>query len=222
MIPMDKLPEDIAGFRRAKILEHQIAAIGTLHLGAHMGQERESYRALGKPVVWVEANPEVFVSLSNNIAQISGQTALCALLGETDGKQQSFHISNNTAGISSSIYPFGEYAASEKSLWPELDLKMVATITLPEVRLDTLLSANGIQPEDYDFWVLDLQGSEMHALAGAVKSLAHCKCLLAEVSEVEIYRGAPLYQDLKRHLVAAGFTPAWEPHLPHDDVLFVR
>jgi FkbM family methyltransferase len=219
---MDNLPEDIAGFRRSKIHEHQMAATGILHLGAHMGQERESYRALGKPVVWVEANPEVFESLKNNIAQIPGQTALCALLGETDGRQQSFHISNNTEGVSSSIFPFGDYAAGEKSLWPELDLQMVATLTLPEVRLDTLLGSNGIRSEEYNFWILDLQGSEVHALAGAGKSLAHCRALLAEVSEVEIYRGAPLYQDLKRHLASTGFTPAWEPHLPHDDVLFVR
>jgi FkbM family methyltransferase len=187
-----------------------------------MGQERETYRALGKPVVWVEANPEVFVLLNNNIAQIPGQKALCALLGETDGRPQSFHISNNTEGVSSSIFPFGDYAAGEKSLWPELDLQMVATLTLPEVRLDTLLGSNGIRPEEYNFWGLDLQGSEVHALAGAEKSLAHCRALLAEVSEVEIYRGAPLYQDLKSHLASAGFSPAWEPHLPHDDVLFVR
>ena len=219
---MLNLPDDIMGFRCSKIHEHQMAATGILHLGAHMGQERETYRALGKPVVWVEANPEVFVLLNNNIAQIPGQKALCALLGETDGRPQSFHISNNTEGVSSSIFPFGDYAAGEKSLWPELDLQMVATLTLPEVRLDTLLGSNGIRPEEYNFWGLDLQGSEVHALAGAEKSLAHCRALLAEVSEVEIYRGAPLYQDLKSHLASAGFSPAWEPHLPHDDVLFVR
>jgi FkbM family methyltransferase len=219
---MLNLPEDIVRCRNAKILKHQKNASGILHLGAHTGQERATYIALGKPVVWVEANPEIFKLLQSNIAPIPDQTALCALLGENDGAHLEFHISNNTQGVSSSIYPFGKYATGEKSLWPELDLKMVSSMTLPTARLDTLLDTNDIQPEDYDFWILDLQGSEMHALAGAERCLKYCNSLLIEVSDLEIYCGAPLYKDLKHYLSAKGFSPSWEPHLPHDDVLFVR
>jgi FkbM family methyltransferase len=219
---MEELPPHIAASRAAKIREHQARASGILHLGAHTGQEREVYRELGKPVVWVEANPEIFPLLQSNIASIPDHSALCALLGDTDGKEQTFHISNNFEGVSSSVFPFGEYAAGERSLWPELDLKMVSTMMLPMARLDTLLAANNLDARDYDFWVLDLQGAEMLALAGAGQSLPHCRCLLAEVSEKEVYRGGAVYQDLQRHLAAAGFSPAWEPHLPHDNVLFVK
>lgn len=219
---MAELPPHIASSRAAKIREHQTRATGILHLGAHTGQEREVYRELGKPVVWVEANPEIFGLLKSNIAPIPHHSALCALLGDTDGKEQTFHISNNFEGVSSSVFPFGEYAAGERSLWPELDLKMVSTMTLPMARLDTLLAANNLDARDYDFWVLDLQGAEMLALAGAGHSLLHCRCLLAEVSEKEVYRGGADYQDLQRYLAAADFFPAWEPHLPHDDVLFVK
>jgi FkbM family methyltransferase len=219
---MRELPPHIASSRAAKIREHQARATGILHLGAHTGQEREVYRELGKPVVWVEANPEIFPVLQSNITSIPHHSALCALLGDTDGKEQTFHISNNFEGVSSSVFPFGEYAAGERSLWPELDLKMVSTMTLPMVRLDTLLSANNLDARDYNFWVLDLQGAEMLALAGAGQSLLHCRCLLAEVSEKEVYRGGADYQDLQRHLATAGLFPAWEPHLPHDDVLFVK
>jgi FkbM family methyltransferase len=219
---MEHLPHNIASSRAAKIREQQARASGILHLGAHTGQEREVYRELGKPVVWVEANPEIFPLLQSNIASIPHHSALCALLGDTDGKEQTFHISNNSAGVSSSVFPFGEYATGDKSLWPELDLKMVSTITLPTVRLDTLLAANKLDPQDYNFWVLDLQGAETLTLAGAGQSLPHCRCVLAEVSEKEVYRGGADYEDVQRRLAAAGFSPVWEPYLCHDDVLFVK
>jgi FkbM family methyltransferase len=219
---MGELPPQIAASRAAKIREHQGRATGILHLGAHTGQEREVYRELSKPVVWVEANPAIFPLLQSHIASIPSHLALCALLGDTDGKKQTFHISNNYEGVSSSIFPFGEYAAGQRSLWPELDLKMVSTITLPMVRLDTLLAANNVRPEDYNFWVLDLQGAELLALAGAEHSLRHCTSLLAEVSKAEVYRGGPDYEQLRAGLAAAGFAALWEPHLLHDDVLFVK
>lgn len=219
---MEALPQAIRSDRQAKIRERQAKASGILHLGAHTGQEREIYRELGKPVIWVEANPKVFPVLQSNIASMPSQSAHCALLGDVDGREQTFHISNNFDGVSSSIYPFGEHAVGEKSLWPKLDLQMVTTLTLPMVRLDTLLAANHVDMAAHDFWVLDLQGAELKALAGAKNSLQHCRYLLAEVSEKEVYQGGPLYADLKRFLVDQGFSPAWEPHLPHDDVLFVK
>ena len=33
---------------------------GILHIGAHRGSERFVYDHLGKPVVWIEANPYIF------------------------------------------------------------------------------------------------------------------------------------------------------------------
>lgn len=219
---MDELPPHISSLRHEKVREHQSKASGILHLGAHTGQEREIYRELGKPVIWVEANPAVFPTLQSNLASTPGQAAFCALLGDVDGREQAFHISSNFDGVSSSIFPFGEYAVGEKSLWPELDLKMISTLSLPMVRLDTLLAANNLSAADYNFWVLDLQGSEMKALAGAEGSLQHCHSLLAEVSESEVYQGGASYGDLKGFLAARGFSPLWEPHLAHDDVLFVK
>jgi FkbM family methyltransferase len=219
---MEQLPHNIASSRAAKIREHQARASGILHLGAHTGQEREVYLELAKPVVWVEANPEIFPLLQGNIASTPHHSALCALLGDADGKEQTFHISNNFDGVSSSVFPFGEYAAGDKSLWPELDPKMVSTITLSTVRLDTLLAANKLDPQDYNFCVLDLQGAETLTLAAAGQSLIHCRTVLAEVSEKEVYRGGADYEELRAGLAAAGFAPLWEPHLLHDDFLFVK
>jgi FkbM family methyltransferase len=204
------------------LLNYQGASTGILHLGAHCGQERNHYQELGKQVLWVEANPEIFKILVENIRSFPEQSALCGLLSDHDGGEQTFYISNNSDGVSSSIYHFGEYAEGKNSLWPELMLKMVSSITLPTVRLDTLLESNAKDVKDNDFWILDLQGSELLALAGAVKSLPFCNCLLTEVSSKEIYLGGPTFRELSHFLEGAGFTTAWEPYLPHDDILFVR
>jgi FkbM family methyltransferase len=219
---MNTLPKHLRESRQSIIGKYQAACTGIFHLGAHMGQERDYYHSLGKPVLWVEANSHIFERLCENIKAYPEQSALCALLGDEDGRSQQFHISNNSDGVSSSVYPFGEYAAGEKSLWPDLGLTMVSTMMLETVRLDTLLIRNKIDAKDYNFWILDLQGSEKIALGGAVISLRCCNHLLVEVSKEEVYRGAPLFDELNQFLKGEGYLPLWEPYLPHDDVLYIR
>lgn len=195
---------------------------GILHLGAHQGQEAASYSGYNKPVVWVEAMPDIYKKLAQNIAEYSDQKALCALLGDCNGMQNTFHISNNSAGVSSSIYEFGPYANGDESLWPQLGLTMIDSITLPMLRLDSLLVANSIDCQNYNFWVVDLQGAELLALYGAGELLAKCSAMYIEVSTAEVYNGGVLWPELKEFLLKNGMMPLWEPANIHDDILFVR
>jgi FkbM family methyltransferase len=197
-------------------------AQGVLHLGAHRGQEAPAYAAAGKTVVWVEAQPEMHARLAGKLAEFSGQRALCALLDEADGRQRTLKISNNDEGVSSSLFAFGPYAQGERSLWPALDLHMVRELTLTAVTLDTLLQANGVDAQRHDHWVVDVQGAELLVLRGARQSLASCRSLVVEVSQVPVYDGAVLWPELAEWLRGQGFEPAWQPARPHDDVLFVR
>ena len=160
--------------------------------------------------------------MSNNIKKYENQIALCALLSNKNGKQYRFNISNNNFGASSSIFEFGEYAVGDKSLWPDHNLGMINSITLPSVRLHNLLINNDINSKDYDFWVVDLQGAEHLALKGAGPLLLDCKALLVEVSQVEVYKGGVLSFELDSWLIKNGFFPLWEAEGGHDDVLYVR
>ena len=72
-----------------------------------------------------------------------------------------------SGGVSSSIFQFGPYGSGERTLWPDLNLNMESEITLPMIRLDTLLKGNDLEVENYDYWVVDLQGAEKLALDGA-------------------------------------------------------
>jgi FkbM family methyltransferase len=214
--------QDSKNIHKTLIHQNMISARGILHMGAHLGQERNHYEQIGKPVVWVEALPYIHARLVQNLSTHSEQMALCALLGERNGLQMCFHISNNHEGVSSSIYPFGPFGSGDKSIWPSLKLEMVDNITLPSIRLDTLLKANNIPIINYDYWVIDLQGAELLALKGAGELIEQCSALYVEVSTVEVYQNGVLWPELNDWISKKGFFPLWEPESPHDDVLFIR
>lgn len=209
-------------FRRNIINEHISKSTGVLHLGAHAGQEAGSYFNLNKSVIWVEAIPHVYEKLVCNIEKFNNQQAFCALITDTDNQSYTFNVSNNTGGVSSSIYEFGDYSSGKNSLWPGLNLTMVDKIDLISITLDTLALKNNFNTAQYDFWVLDLQGAELLALKGAEQSIKNCKYILSEISQAEVYKNGVLYSDLKRFLEAKGFFPLYEPKKIHDDVLFVK
>jgi len=195
---------------------------GVLHLGAHLGQEAGFYARHGKPVIWIEAQPAIHGRLAAQVESFPGQKTLCALLDERDGEHRTFYISNNAEGVSSSIFPFGQFGAGDKSLWPQLGLTMVDSIRLRTSRLDSLLGAEAIDVTKYDHWVIDLQGAELLALKGAGELIHSCQSMCIEISTVEVYNGGVLWPELFAWLTAAGFTMMWQPGKPHDNVLFVR
>lgn len=217
-----ELDKGIVAYRDALCRQYIARSHGILHLGAHLGKEAAFYAAQKKSVLWIEAMPKIHAQLAEHVARYPGQTALCALLGDTDGALTTFHVSNNFEGVSSSIYEFGAFGSGSNSLWPELSLEMVEQLTLPMVRLDTLLSSHAIDASKYDYWVLDLQGAEKLALEGSDTVLRFCRALLIEVSTAEVYRGAVLWPEISAWLDSHGFTPLWSPLRQHDDVLFVR
>lgn len=212
------LDADTRRHRGALIDEQQRSAAGVLHLGAHTGQERDSYAHKRLPVVWVEAHPVIYRRLQSNIEAFSEQRALCGLLADVDGRKVDFGRSANVDGESSSIYRFGTKA---HALWPDQDLEMIERLPLRTITLDSLLAEHGIAAAGYDFWVMDLQGAELLALRGAQESLRACRALLVEVSTVEVYRGGAQWPELRDHLQERGFAPAWAPDRPHDDILFL-
>ena len=89
---------------------------GILHLGAHRGSESAVYEYFGKKVIWVEANPKIFLDLQINIKKYLFQDAFCCLLSNTDNSKIEFNISNND-GASSSIFKFGELSEGKKKVF---------------------------------------------------------------------------------------------------------
>ena len=197
-----------------KLLEALHAAKGIFHLGAHRGTEAAVYNWLHKRALWIEANPEIFVDLKENVSKYINQKAFNILLFDSDNKVVKFNISNND-GASSSIYEFGDESKKQ-------NLRMVESINLKSQKIDTFFEENKINCEDYDFWVIDLQGSELPVLKGAQHSLKKCNYIYVEISKGEYYKDATQWHELNSFLKKFNFQNLWEPENSHTDVLFKK
>ncbi len=217
-----KLSDETRALRTARLASALAAARGVLHLGAHLGQEADTYAEAGKPVIWVEAQPEIFARLEERLRDFPNQRALCAVLGDVEGKTVRFNVSNNMEGISSSIFAFGPYSEGKQSLWPKLQLHMVGALDLPMTTLDALFARENIEARAYDHWIVDLQGAELLALQGAREAFPACRSLLIEVSTEDVYEGGVRWPVLLAFLEAQGFTQQWPVERLHDDILFTR
>ena len=208
---MSTVPDRTLRQRATNLESHIILSKGVLRLGSGPEDEAQRYHQHGKPVVWVEALPDAHQRLSGLLHAFANQRALCALLGERDGEQKSL----STGGLAE--HPTGQVVPMPQS--GEADMPPARAVTLPTLRVDTLLSVNGVDPALYNFWVVDLQGAELEALKGATRHLQKCRALVVKVRDIE---GGGCWSALKDWLYRQGFEPLWLPEQPRDDVLFVR
>ena len=197
-----------------ELLEALHASKGVIHMGGHRGTEAAVYDWLHKKTLWFEANPKIFIDLKNHVMTFVNQKAYNILLYEFDDKEFSFNISNND-GASSSIYNFGEDSLKD-------DLKMIESVKLKSKKIDTFFSQEKFEPNDYDFWVMDIQGAELPVLKGADETLKSCKFIYIEVSRGNFYEEGTQWNELKNFLINNGFKNLWEPFNDHTDVLFKK
>ena len=204
-----------------KNIECILNSRGILHLGAHRGKEAEIYNWLNKKVIWVEAIPEIFEELEININHYYNQKAVKALLGEKDVKNVDFYISNKDQSCSS-IFNLSE-DVKKGLLWKKHKVEMVKKIQLNMQTLDTICEKEMINLGNYDHWIVDLQGAELHALRGAKKSLKFCNSLSIEISKKKFYeKGSTSWEELKKFLYKNNFNLTSEPQEDHCDVLFLK
>ena len=168
---------------------------GILHIGAHELEERIHYNNIGiddSKIIWIEGNPAIVEQNKNK-----GVTIYQALIDEEE-KEIMFYITNN--GHSSSILELGTHA----NAYP--NIKVTEPIKLKTIRLDNFFETNNIDPNNYDFWNLDIQGAELRALKSAGKYLENVKYIYTEVFIKELYKGSALLPDVDAFLKIHGFT----------------
>lgn len=131
---------------------------GILHVGAHYGQESAYYALMKKPVLWIEADPNAFKILSQQISKEEDQRALNAFISDS-AREENLHVTSNS-GMSSSIHPLttlGEEA---------FNIENTHSIKLRTSTLNELLTS---EEANLDFWVIDVQGHEFEVLRGSDK-----------------------------------------------------
>lgn len=174
---------------------------GLIHVGANSGQERDEYDQLGLDVLWIEADPDVFRRLCENINKYPRQRAINALVSNVDGAEVEFFVANNE-GQSSSIFEFSGHARA----WPEV--AYVGRRYLVGRRLDRLIEEYQVPLERYQALVLDVQGAGLRVLEGATAILPAFSWIQLPVPDFEAYRGAPTLFEIASFLQRLGFDEA--------------
>jgi len=161
-----------------------------VHIGAHEAQEAEAYSQFSlEPVFWVEAIPDLARRAAINLEGFPMQTVTQGALWSEAGLQLKFNVSSNDAG-SSSFYDFHLHSAS----YPNVE-----NTSILELETETLcgvLNSHFPQGHPFGYLVLDVQGAELEVLRGAGEALGSFTGVMTEVSIRELYKGAPLFEEL--------------------------
>jgi FkbM family methyltransferase len=174
----------------AELQTFKIPVTRALHVGAHHGEEDEVYRRLDVEPVYIEANPDAFKVLRDNLPNRECHlVAISDRVGIAD-----FHVTSFDQ--SSSLLPLKIHG----TLYPNIVERQV--IQVPCTTLNTLL---GQRCNEFDLLNIDIQGAELMALRGATKILPHLKCIVTEINRAELYAGCGKVGELDRFLRPFGF-----------------
>jgi len=175
------------------------AGVATLwDVGANVGQYATAVRRGGfrGRVISIEPGSTAFHDLWMRTEHDNSWYALRTAVAESAGERV-LHITRNSQ--SSSLMPMLERHVDAAPSSEVTGEETVTTSTLDELHRD--LGA----PRPY-FLKLDLQGCELSALRGATRFLDDTVACEVELSLVQLYEGAPTWDEVTHHLRDAGFT----------------
>jgi FkbM family methyltransferase len=186
----------------------EVCPRGVLHVGAHLGEERQDYlQWKWDPIVWVEANPYLAGQLEL-IVDKSREMVVSGAAWNISGQMLDLQIMNNTQ--TSSLFEFTDF--DHHPNFERTEVVKVHSIALKDVieRADKLL---GTKP---DYLHLDIQGSELEALKGLGSYLFGFKVIYTEVAIREVYSGQPLLPEIEAYLAKFGFKRVFTRMVPFE------
>lgn len=207
--PLEKYYADFIELANSDLISQ---SQGVLHIGAHLGLEANEYSLRGKPVIFIEADPDTFEKLKQRLTNFHNQNAYNYLLGDEEKVVKFFRSSNSSE--SSSIFSF-----SEKNAF--LNVSTSSEIDIQMCRLDSKFSASDLQT--FDHWVIDVQGAELLVLRGAGNLIKVCKTLFIECSTTEFYTGGARWEEIMQFMRMNGYKYFVSPgKLKHLNVIFFK
>lgn len=176
--------------------DNDVHISGSFHIGAHDCEELLFYSQIGlnkEDTIWIDAIP-----LKVNQAKKRGiPNVYNAIITDKDDEEVTFNISNNVQ--SSSVLEFGTHAQEHPSV------VYVDKLTSKSITIDTFFERNNLDASKYNFWNFDIQGAELMALKGGIKSIKHAKAIYLEVNEKELYKNCGLITDIDAFLLQFNF-----------------
>jgi len=167
---------------------------GVLHIGAHIGQEFQTYERLGiKNVMFFEPIKNTFNRLKENI----GDKAILinTALGNKEGEVEMFTETINE-GQSSSVLEPDYHLVQHPSI--QFDGKETVKMT----KLDKFIE----HKEKFNFINIDVQGYELEVFKGGSEYLNTIDYVMTEVNRAELYKGCAKIEELDSYLGSYGFN----------------
>ncbi len=167
---------------------------GVIHVGAHWGQEYNTYIKMGMDkIIFVEPATDAYNKLQDLFRYNTSVKLIHAACGAKLGKAV-LNIERQNQGQSNSILEMGTHLQQHPGIHfterEEIDV----------IPLDLLWE------EGYDMLVMDTQGFEMEVIRGGLKVLHKFKYIYTEVNFSEVYKGCARIEDMDAVLDAAGFS----------------
>ena len=188
------------------IATRNIQIKGILHIGAHECEELEFYNkelAIDfQDIIWIEANAcKVAQGKQRHIPNIYN-----ALITDSDDILQEFNVANNSG--SSSLLKFNTHTIN----YPEIIY--VESVFIKSVTLDTFFKMNNINPQKINIWNFVIQGSELLALKGAIKSIPYVDLIITKIFTDELYSGCVIVNEIDAFLNTQGFRRIYTQYDP--------
>ena len=171
-----------------------------VHLGAHMGEEVDSYLQYGfDSVILCEANTDLIPKLESKFEKQNNVSIHhCAIADQTGSV--TFHVHETEKGgvESASILDLKELG----EIVPIFDSSR--SIQVPSFTLDDFLDDQGVS-ESIGLLAIDIQGAEKMALSVASQVLSRTQAVLCEVNLIKNYEGCAMENEIDEILDDAGF-----------------
>ncbi len=190
------LLEEAANPRVTDLLKRfRINCSSVLHIGAHFGEEADEYYEYGiKSGIFIEGDPEIYISLVDKLRSFANYSSICALISEHEHEVAFFRASNE--GASSSI------------LRPARHQDERPDITFETPNIMTTTSLDSLQLGHFDLVVVDVQGAELRVIAGGIKTVSTAKAIWIEVNSGNMYEGDADSSEIIRAL-SSDFIPVY-------------
>lgn len=191
---------------------------GVIHVGAYEAEERKWYYENGfEPIYYIEANPQKFKIIQDNIRIYENQYFIHQAISDLDGEMD-FYVSSN--GQSSSLlFPNNRPEMYDNQSHTISDVIKVKTRPLKDV-----IDLFGIDVREINFLSIDTEGSELSILKSLKGMISKFEYIVCEYHTHENYIGCPMVEDLILYVKQFGFEEVTRADSGEEwgDILFKR
>ena len=188
---------------------------GVIHIGAHYGQEYDSYVKHGvKKMIFFEPLEDNYRKLLWKVGEDPNVETFKMALGNEVGAKK-MYVESANKGMSSSVLAPGTHL----KMYPHIVFNKREVVHME--KLDNVEFDRGL----YDMINIDVQGYELEVFKGARKTLESINLVYTEVNTEEVYINCALRSEIDDYLSEWGFVSTLEG-FPYDnawgDVLYIK